>query len=79
MSNCRSCDAKIEWIKTKEGKNMPVDPEELNYDECKEGDKLVTFDGGVITVSKSQNLPNVKGRIAHFSTCPDANQWRKAK
>ena len=26
-SVCRSCDAKVFWIKTARGKNMPVDPD----------------------------------------------------
>lgn len=28
MSNCRSCDAKIVWLKTARGRSMPVDWDE---------------------------------------------------
>ena len=28
IARCRSCDAKIVWLKTKKGKNMPVDWDE---------------------------------------------------
>ncbi len=28
MAKCRSCDADIVWLKTKAGKNMPVDADE---------------------------------------------------
>lgn len=27
MSECRSCGAEIVWMKTKNGRNIPVDPE----------------------------------------------------
>jgi len=77
MSICRSCEKPIKWIKTKDGRNMPCDPEVFLHDECKNGDKLVTETGHVVSVNSDQSLPNVKGYISHFSTCPEANQWRK--
>lgn len=77
MSFCRSCDAPIEWVTLKSGKNHPVDPDYINWMEAKEGDKLVTDSGDILTVNNLQNLPNVKGRISHFATCPQANEWRK--
>lgn len=58
MSNCRSCGAEIKWIKTKAGKDMPVNAKAMT---------VVSEEGEVIT--------NV--RLSHFSSCPQANQWRK--
>jgi len=29
MANCKSCGAEIEWLKTKNGKSMPVDAEPI--------------------------------------------------
>lgn len=56
MSKCRSCDAEIMWVKTKTGKNMPInyDPELVNEKEF-DADRMES----------------------HFSTCPDANQFKK--
>lgn len=79
MSVCRSCDAPIEWVKLKSGKNHPVDPDYITWMEAKEGDKLVTDSGEILTVNNMQNLHNVKGRMSHFATCPDAGDWRKQK
>ena len=39
MSQCRSCGAPIVWLKTRNGKNMPVDPKEGG-----EYDEKVVFD-----------------------------------
>lgn len=77
MSQCRSCGTKIDWIKTITGKNMPLDPDYIQYSEAKQGDVLVTDGGVVYKVDHSKDLPSVKGRVSHFATCPDANNWRK--
>lgn len=77
MSVCRSCGQPIRWIRTTTGKNMPVDPEELNADDLTSGTILVTLSGQVHRVGGERNQPNVKGFISHFSTCPDAKEWRK--
>ena len=29
MAICKACGAEIEWVKTKKGKNMPVNPSEF--------------------------------------------------
>jgi hypothetical protein len=54
---CRGCGVYIEWVKTKSGKNMPVDPELVT---------IITKEGEV-----------VRGYIPHWSTCPEANKFRK--
>lgn len=76
MAQCRSCDAEIIWIKTKQGKNMPCDPLEIHHDEANDGDVLVGYDGTVTVVRLNRQLPNVKGHVSHFATCPDAQNWR---
>lgn len=77
MSNCRSCDAKIEFVKTKKGNWMPVDPEYIEYNEAEEGDVLITDEGNLYTVDCSKDFPSVRGRISHFATCPNADEHRK--
>lgn len=76
MPQCRSCGAKIDWITTIAGKKMPVDPDYLKYEEAKQGDVIVTDGGIVYKVDHNKNLPSVKGRISHFATCRDADNWR---
>lgn len=67
---------------------MPVNLEYFKYDDLKPGDIIITDGGNVITKQKEYppenkgfptNMPNVKGRISHFSSCKDADKWRKPK
>lgn len=76
MSVCRSCGQEIDWVLTSKGKKMPVDPEYIWYDEADSGTVIVTDGGVVYVVSSSRSFPSVKGRISHFATCPNANDWR---
>lgn len=79
MSTCRSCGQVIDWIKTDKGKNMPLDPEYVCWDEADDGTVIVDDSGHVLTVNSLQRCPNVRGRISHFATCPQAGEWRKSK
>lgn len=77
MATCRSCGQVIDWVKLVSGKSIPVNEEYVNYEDAETGDILVTDGGNVIRVSDKSNYPNIKGRISHFATCPDADKWRK--
>jgi hypothetical protein len=79
MAVCRGCGEIIDWVKTKSGKNMPLDPAYLSHDEANEGDLLVTDTGVIYCVHKKERMPNVKGRICHFATCKHATEFRKIK
>ena len=49
FGQCRSCGARIMWIKTKSGKNMPVDPQFVDYRKVAGGkERLVTPTGDVV-------------------------------
>jgi len=80
MSNCRSCGATIKWIKLESGKSMPVDPDITESLEV--GDIFVTENGATVKVTLD-NLRELEegpmGYISHFSTCPQADDWRKKK
>jgi hypothetical protein len=67
QGNCRSCGAAILWVKTRNGKSMPLDAEP-----CPDG-TLVPADDGRAT---SYTGPRYK---SHFATCPNAMQLRKRK
>ena len=81
---CKACGAPIIWVKTKDGKHVPCNPEEIEIDPA--GAKtmcVVTDDGGLEWGSPvnrdSLFLPDrtVTGRVSHFATCPAANKFRK--
>ena len=71
IGQCRSCGARILWIKTKAGKNMPVDPTFVDYRIVPGGkDRIVTPEGDVVSgeiciSGKSDGY----GYISHFATC----------
>ena len=50
FGQCKGCGRRILWIKTKAGKNMPVDTNIIHYRKDPDGkDKIVTQDGDVVT------------------------------
>lgn len=78
--NCRSCGARISWMKTDKGGTMPLDPDPVP-------------DGNVIIVAKAEprwtaHLAHVlskdeavpegtKRYVSHFATCPQAAEHRR--
>lgn len=79
MPQCRSCGAKIQWIQLESGKNMPVDEGYFDINEAERGDKLITDEGEVISFNPDLNYEDKQVRVSHFSTCPQADDWRKKK
>ena len=81
QSKCRSCGAKLIWIKTASGKNMPCDYRKIRFRRNPESDiKLVTQDGEItgadIVVDGNESYDGI-GYFSHFATCPAANEFRK--
>lgn len=63
------------WIRTKAGKNMPVNPEMISYRRPKEGgramEKIVTQIGEVVCADRvNSSQAEGVGYISHFATCP---------
>ena len=49
FSQCNRCGARIMWVKTKAGKNMPVDPQFVDFKKIKGGkERLVLPNGEVV-------------------------------
>ena len=49
VTTCKSCGAKIVWIKTQNGRSMPCDAEQVEYQKNYRGSALVvTKDGEVV-------------------------------
>lgn len=71
---CVYCGKQIMWIRTKAGKNMPVNPQMINYRRPEAGkkatEKIVTQDGEVVCANKvDSSQAEGMGYISHFATC----------
>jgi hypothetical protein len=62
-SYCKTCGAKIMWVTTKDGKNMPLDTP---------GEPRIVLD-------EKNVAHVVRTFISHFATCPEADQHRKKR
>ena len=81
MARCKGCGAEIDWIKTRAGKNMPVDPEPVFVAVDDGSDFFVTDEGEVI---HGREIPANDGSaevafVSHWATCPVAGQFRRKR
>lgn len=79
---CRACGAEIGFIKTVAGKTIPVNPEEVAYEQKAGGSlKIVTPNGEVLSAERPADPQKATGigYISHFATCPEADRFRKAR
>ena len=81
MAKCKGCGAQIDWIKTRAGKNMPVDPEPVFVAVDDGSDVFVTDEGEVI---HGREVPANDGSaevafVSHWATCPVAGQFRRKR
>lgn len=82
VTRCRGCGKPIAFIKTVKGKSMPVDPEERKFVPDVNGRmKFVMADGTVLSGEKPMDGDQDvhRGYISHFSTCPEADNFRRRK
>ena len=66
MSNCKGCGASIIWIKTKKGKNMPIDAKPVKA-YIKSEDAQVDL------------YTMVDVHLTHWGTCPKSRAFKKKK
>ena len=81
-SFCRACGAEIGFIKTVAGKTIPVNPEEVAYEQKAGGSlKIVTPNGEVLSAERPADPQKATGigYISHFATCPEADKFRKRR
>lgn len=74
FGTCAYCGKRILWVRTKAGRNMPVNPELISYRIPKNGrkgrEKIVTPAGEVLCADRSDNSQAEGiGYISHFATC----------
>lgn len=75
MSKCRSCQAKIRWVKMEpNGKPMPVD------DEPSEKGNIALVGGkGHVLLAGAIAMYTGPLFLSHYASCPDAKDWRKPR
>lgn len=80
FGTCSGCGKRVVWIKTVNGKNMPCDPNIVNYSLDPKGrEKIVTPAGTVVcgTTGVEAEKADGFGYISHFATCSRANSFRR--
>jgi hypothetical protein len=75
MSTCRGCGEPIEFIVTRKGRRMPVDPE-LDTMALIPGRVVITPEGDVLRGSEATTRMMVQGYVSHFATCAFAEAFR---
>ncbi|MBD5504614.1 MAG: hypothetical protein HDR09_13030 [Lachnospiraceae bacterium] len=79
FGNCRGCGRQVLWIRTKAGKNMPVDTAIHHYREDSDGKEKIVTPGGDVVTGTIVNTPEEAdgmGYISHFATCPQAGYFK---
>jgi hypothetical protein len=61
MPNCKACNTPIIWIKTANGKNMPIDAKPIK-----------AYQGSQVT-----GFIFVDVHMTHWATCPKSKQFKK--
>ena len=79
---CRGCGKPIIWIRMHSGKKIPVDLEEVAYEQKAGGSlKIVTPNGEVLSAERPADPQKATGigYISHFATCPASDSFRKPR
>lgn len=85
MARCNSCGAEVIWIRTKAGKQMPVDTKTERFVPDPKGSRLyVMNDGhtmkGEPVLPGNDNMQGIcSGHTSHFATCQNAKKHRRRK
>lgn len=83
MAMCRGCGARIDWIKMKTGKMMPVDPEAVMVIEGKGREVFVTDEGETFTGRgarpEEERMELPVGFVPHWATCRRAGDFRRGR
>lgn len=72
FSQCNRCGARIMWVKTKAGKNMPVDPQFVDFKKIQGGKERLVLPSGEVVAGERCKASEADGYgyISHFATCP---------
>lgn len=80
FGTCKKCGKQVMWIRTKSGKNMPVNPKIENY-RLGGKERIVLPSGDVVagTLVSDGAEKDGYGYISHFATCEFAQMFRRKK
>lgn len=85
MSVCRNCGTEIDWMRTEEGRYIPVDPEPVFVIEGDGQEHFYTEEEGVLTGREARpeevqireaKINTPLGFVPHWRTCPAAAKGR---
>lgn len=78
---CRRCGAVIRFLRTKNGKQMPVDGFSVHVAPSEDGGLFFLPDGSTIRGRETDTAgpKTVKAYRSHFATCPYGDELRKPK
>lgn len=85
VSVCRNCGAEIDWMRTEEGRYIPVDPEPVFVIEGEGQEHFYTEEEGVLTgrlarpeevQTREAKINTPLGFVPHWRTCPAAAKGR---
>lgn len=82
IDQCRACGAPILFIKSVAGKSIPVNAEQILYQQKAGGSlRIVTPNGEVLSGEPEKDPQKATGigYISHFASCPCADQFRKQR
>lgn len=82
FGKCKGCGASIVWIQTVNGKVMPCDAALIQFVVSPGGSlKVIQQNGSMVSAEQEDDPEKMDGvgYVSHFSTCPMAAKFRKAK
>lgn len=81
LEHCRSCGRPIVWARTSNNKSIPLDPEP-----APRGNLVVSLTDSILHagVTRGPQLDGLRAAhkplyLSHFTTCPNADTWRKKR
>ncbi len=78
MSYCKNCGAEIDWMRTEEGRYIPVDPDPVFVIEGEGQERFYTEEEGVLAgrlarpeevQTREQKMNTPLGFVPHWRTC----------
>lgn len=79
MAKCRSCNARVEWAITENGKTMPIDPApDPKGNLIKTGTMIQGKPEVHVINSRDERMPDERRFVSHFATCVNADQHRRS-
>lgn len=75
-STCRKCGKAIKFIRTTNGKWLPVNPTAVYYSLLGNKDRIVTADGRIVACTIVDMITDCVGFVPHWATCESASYFR---